>query len=257
MTDSMPTILAAYAAVFLTVIVMMPVANRIAARVGAVATPRSDRSNPRTVPTLGGVAIFSGLLVATLLLPLAQVDRLAVLVGLVTLFVVGLADDLRHLSAMRRLAIEAVLGGAFVAVVTEGLTPEGGPAAVILGVVAIQVAVNATNLTDNADGLAATLSIATAGTLVVAAALADLATPNATIAAAVGVAALAFLIFNRPPARVFMGDCGSLVIGFGLAAASVLIVRDALLIPGSTHVATAMAIPWRGHSRWGTWAWWW
>ncbi len=179
------------------------------------------------------------------------------LVGLVTLFVVGLADDLRHLTAMRRLVIEAVLGGAFVAVVTEGLTPELRFAAVILGVVAIPVAVNATNLTDNADGLAATLSIATAGTLVVAAALADLATPNATIAAAVGVAALAFLIFNRPPARVFMGDCGSLVIGFALAAASVLIVRDALLFRAQPTWRRRWRFPWHGHFRWATWAWSW
>src|SRR5687768_2962594 len=134
MTDSMPT-LAVYAVTFITVVAMMPVANRIAARVGAVATPRSDRWNHRTVPTLGGIAIFSGLLAATLLLPLAEIDRLAVLVGLVTMFAIGLADDLRHLTALRRLAVEAVLGGAFVAVVSEGLTPELRVAAVILGVV--------------------------------------------------------------------------------------------------------------------------
>lgn len=242
MTFGMPA-LVVYAATFIVVVAMVPIANGVALRLRAVATPRADRWNHRVVPTLGGIAIFSGVVVATILLPLSTVDRMAVLVGVATMFAVGLADDLRHISAMRRLAMEGLVGGAFVAVVSDGLTPELRVAAVILGVVAVPVAVNATNLTDNADGLAATLSIATAGTLVIATGLSDLQSVNASIAAAVGVAALAFLLFNRPPARVFMGDCGSLVLGFGLAAASVLIVRDALLIPGTTHVATAMAIP--------------
>jgi UDP-GlcNAc:undecaprenyl-phosphate GlcNAc-1-phosphate transferase len=54
---------------------------------------------------------------------------------------------------------------------------------------------------------------------------------------------LGFLVHNRPPAHVFMGDSGSLMLGFGLAACSVLIVRDALLMPGASHAAAAMAVP--------------
>jgi UDP-GlcNAc:undecaprenyl-phosphate GlcNAc-1-phosphate transferase len=114
---------------------------------------------------------------------------------------------------------------------------------VVLAAVAVPVAVNATNLTDNADGLAATLAIATAGTLTAASALTGLNSSNASIALLMGVVAAGFLAFNRPPARVFMGDCGSLTLGFGLAAASVLLVRDALLIPGNAHVAAAVAVP--------------
>lgn len=238
-----PQALVACVAAFFSVLVLVPAANRIAFTLGAVTSPRTDRWNPRTVPTLGGIALFGGISVAVLLLPLTSTDRVALLVGLTAMFAVGLADDLRHVPAVHRLVIEAIVGAVFVAAVTGGLTTELRIAAVLLASVAIPVAVNATNLTDNADGLAATLSIATAGTLVAAGALAGLDTKTASVALAVGSAGTAFLIFNRPPARLFMGDCGSLVLGFSLAAASVLLVRDALLIPGNTHIATAMAVP--------------
>jgi UDP-GlcNAc:undecaprenyl-phosphate GlcNAc-1-phosphate transferase len=242
MTFGMPTLIA-FLAAFVTVIALVPVSSRLARAANAVTTPRADRWNRRAVPMLGGIAIFGGIVVAVCMLPLGPTDRIALLVGLSAIFLVGLVDDLRTISAVVRLLIEAAVGAAFVWFVSVGLTTELRVAAVLLAAVAIPVAVNATNLTDNADGLAATLALATAATLTVAGVLAKLDTATSALALAIGITAAAFLLFNRPPARVFMGDSGSLVLGFALAASSVLLVRDALLIPGNTHIATAMAVP--------------
>ena len=233
----------AYVSALAATIALVPLSVAVAHRTGAVAHPRADRWNRRAVPALGGVAIFGGVVAGTALLPLDVTDRLALLVGLVIVFGIGLIDDIGKISPVARLAGEAGLGATFVWVVGGSLEPELRLAAVLLGAIAIPVAMNATNLTDNADGLAATLALVTAGTLAAAGSIESLASPNASVAIVVALSATAFLLFNRPPARVFMGDCGSLTLGFALAAVSVLLVRDALLIPGSVHVATAMAVP--------------
>lgn len=232
-----------YLLAFAVVLVLVPLASRLAHRLGAVAHPRGDRWNRRSVPTLGGVALFGGIFVGVALLPLDPTDRLALLAGLTAMFLLGLFDDLRGSSALGRLAIEAVVGAGFVWFVSHGLTPEVRIAGALVGALAVPVAANATNLTDNTDGLAATLTIATAGTLAIAGTIVGIESTSTEIALVIAVCALGFLLFNRPPARVFMGDCGSLTVGFALAGVSVLIVRDALLIPGTTHVAATMIVP--------------
>jgi UDP-GlcNAc:undecaprenyl-phosphate/decaprenyl-phosphate GlcNAc-1-phosphate transferase len=242
MGDAMPLFLSMLVAA-VAALAATPVANRVAVRIGAVAIPNEARWSDRIVPRIGGIALFSGIAVAILTLPMELTDRTALLVGLTVMFGLGLVDDLRRIPARNRLLVEAVVGGAFVWTVSDGLTPELRIAAVLLGAVAIPVAVNATNLTDNADGLAATLTIASAATLAAAATIGGLGSIAGPVALVILSATAAFLVFNRPPARMFMGDCGSLTLGFALAAASVLLVRDALLIPGSTHVATAMIVP--------------
>ena len=73
--------------------------------------------------------------------------------------------------------------------------------------------------------LASLLSIVTAGTLAAIVAAVGIPSDAGSVALIIGAACLGFLVHNRPPARVFMGDCGSLMLGFGLAGCSVLIVR--------------------------------
>jgi UDP-GlcNAc:undecaprenyl-phosphate GlcNAc-1-phosphate transferase len=170
-------------------------------------------------------------------------DRVAVVVGLVIVFVLGLFDDVRGSGAIVRLAVEAAVGAAFALAVTGDLEPHLRISAMAVAVVAVPVAMNATNLVDNADGLAASLSLVTAGTLAAVGSINGLSSSSAPLALVTGVACVGFLAYNRPPARIFMGDSGSLTLGFALAAASVLLVRDTLLVPGTLHVAAAMAVP--------------
>ena len=222
---------------------LVPLSARLAHRLGAIVVPRSDRLSERIVPTLGGLAIAVGIVVGIMVQPLWGGDHLALLVGLGTMIALGLMVDLRSVSPPVRLLIEAGVGSAFTIAVTGALDPSLRLAAVVLAAVAVPVAVNATNLVDNADGLAASLSLATAVTLAGVAIATGLASTSAPVSLVIAGACVAFLLFNLPPARIFMGDSGSLMLGFMLAAASILLVRDSLLVSDYRHAAVAAAVP--------------
>lgn len=222
---------------------LVPLSGRLAHRLGAIVVPRSDRLSQRMVPTLGGLAIAVGIVVGLIVQPLWGADHLALLVGLGTMVALGLADDFRYVSPPVRLLIEAGVGIAFTIAVTGALDPSLRLAAVVLAAVAVPVAVNATNLVDNADGLAASLSLATALTLAGVAIATGLASMSASLSLVIAGACLAFLLFNLPPARIFMGDSGSLMLGFTLSAASILLVRDSLLLSDYRHAVVAAAVP--------------
>ncbi len=239
----MTTHLAAYVAAFLVAVTLVPVVSTYARRRGALATPRSDRWNERAVPILGGVAIAGGVLVGILLLPANTFDRVALLGGMAIMVLLGLVDDLATVGPRLRLLIEAATAAVFTWLVTPELDAPIRIAAIAVATVCLPVAINALNLVDNADGLASLLSIVTAGTLAAIVAAVGLPGEAGTMALIIGAACLGFLVHNRPPARVFMGDSGSLMLGFGLAGCSVLIVRDAVLQPGASHAAAAMAVP--------------
>jgi UDP-N-acetylmuramyl pentapeptide phosphotransferase/UDP-N-acetylglucosamine-1-phosphate transferase len=228
---------------FATSVVLVPVVGRLAVRIGAVATPRTDRWNRRAVPILGGLAIAGGVIVGSVALGRITPEWGALLAGMAVMVGLGLVDDVGTISPGRRLLVEFITAIVFAWLVTWDLQPPIRLAAIATAAIAMPVAINAVNLVDNADGLAALLSTITAVTLAAIVAAVGIPTEGGTIAIIIGAACLGFLVHNRPPARVFMGDSGSLMIGFGLAGCSVLIVRDAVLTPGSTHAAAAMAVP--------------
>jgi UDP-GlcNAc:undecaprenyl-phosphate GlcNAc-1-phosphate transferase len=102
---------------------------------------------------------------------------------------------------------------------------------------------NATNLVDNSDGLASSLSAETALTIALTAIVAGMKGNEVGLGLTVTGACLGFLVHNRPPARVFMGDAGSLMLGFALAGAGVLLIHDADIHPSAHATAAALAIP--------------
>jgi UDP-GlcNAc:undecaprenyl-phosphate/decaprenyl-phosphate GlcNAc-1-phosphate transferase len=197
----------------------------LAARLGAA--PRADRWHERTTPMLGGIGIFVGLMagfwvaVAVDAAPASR-ELLAILGGCAILFVAGLLDDLFSLGPLPKLAAQLAAAGL---VIGNGLTISGLISNdVLAGTVALVWLVgmtNAFNLLDNMDGLAATL----AGIAAVFFAIDALTVhPNDAVLAlslALALACLGFLPFNLRPRRaaaVFMGDSGSQVLGFALAA---------------------------------------
>jgi UDP-GlcNAc:undecaprenyl-phosphate/decaprenyl-phosphate GlcNAc-1-phosphate transferase len=224
-------------------ILLLPLVTRLAHRVGAVATPRSDRWNRRAVPTLGGLAIAGGVVVGSFLIEMPLLDRGALLLGIVTMVLLGLADDVASVSPRRRLLVEVLVGAAFATVVSGELDPPLRLAAIAVAAACVPVAINATNLVDNADGLASLLSAVSGLALAGIVAFGRIETAGGAIGLVIAGACFGFLWHNRPPARVFMGDSGSLMLGFALAACSILIVRDSVLVPGRAHIAAAIAIP--------------
>jgi len=172
--------------------------------------PRKAHKEP--VPYLGGIAILIGAGVAILVL---RPDLWPVLVMLVYVTALGLVDDLKHLPVWLKLAGEVAV--AVVAVrlgfswhITDSAELNG--AFSVLWIVGLT---NSFNLLDNMDGLSST---AAACSLLMIAALVP---ATAGLALPLAGGSLAFLVINRPRARMYMGDAGSLMLGFGVAIGTI------------------------------------
>ena len=222
---------------------LVPLCRRLAARYGCVARPAADRWHQRPVPLFGGIAIAAATLLGLVLLD--GVPRPPVLAGgAAALFLLGAIDDVRPLNASTRLVVQFVVASAFVFL---GYTlpwtgSETGDAVLtLLWVVGIT---NAFNLLDNMDGLCAGVAVI-AGAALLAILLPAAGTPADAAAlrylACLTGAAAGFLIYNREPASIFMGDAGSLFIGVSFAF---LTLAAATPAPGpAAPSAAAVAVP--------------
>lgn len=204
--------------------VLTPVAIRLARRLGAMDRPKADRWHGRETPLLGGVAVTAGLLVALLWFGGWRSETLAVAGGVLLLHLVGLVDDLKGVRPANKLVAQTAATGLLLHGGVRAGWPEDVLLSVPLTVLWVVGITNAVNLLDNMDGLASGI-VAVSGVAVAACAALlpqgafDL---SVVVALAVAGAAVGFLPWNRHPARVFMGDSGSLPLGFGLAAAALL-----------------------------------
>ena len=194
-----------------------PLVRRFAVAKGVVDHPGGHKSHVTPVPYLGGIAIMGGAVLAQLAAGGGVPSRTAViLLAAVMLGLVGAVDDRRNLHPLPRLAAQLV---AAVAAMTAGVRVNITGEAVLDSVVTIVwiVAItNAVNFLDNMDGLAGCLAAVSAASAFVLASAAG-QTVVATAASAVVGACLGFLIYNRRPASIYMGDAGSLFLGFLLA----------------------------------------
>jgi UDP-GlcNAc:undecaprenyl-phosphate/decaprenyl-phosphate GlcNAc-1-phosphate transferase len=218
-----------YGAAFLlplaTTVLLTPAAASLARRLGVLDRPDTRKHHLEATPYLGGAALALGLVVAGFVLgSTAQQAVLIAACGLVV-FGLGLYDDLRGLGPLPKVSIEAAI-----AVVLWA----GGVRAGFFGVPAIDLVLtiawvlaitNAVNLTDNMDGLASGIAaIASLAYFAIAAPQGDYLV--AAFAAALAGASLGFLRHNFPPARIFLGDAGSLLLGFLLASLGLLLDLD-------------------------------
>jgi len=230
-------------------LVLTPVAIRLAIRLGVLDRPGEHKSHRTPTPYLGGVAIV---LAVTLSIVLAAVTRSAApeaivqLVGLlaiaVAMAVTGLVDDLRGLPVTVRFGVQLAAGlGLWQLGIRADLT--GRPlldlALTVLWTVGIT---NAMNLLDNMDGLSA--STATIAALWFSAlALVNGQFLVSALAAALAGGAAGFLRDNRPPARIYMGDAGSLFLGVMLAALGMLLDLDRPVIVQAAIPVLVLTVP--------------
>ena len=183
----------------------VPVAMAVARRTGLVDRPGALKPQDRAVPYLGGAAVF----VAAL--PGLALSRPALVGPLGGALLLGVVDDWRGLPPHWRLAGEVAVGAGVAAVVPTHLVAPVGWLAVVAVTV---VLMNGVNMIDGLDGLAG-------GVVAVAAGAAALLLGGEARTAALAVAAglVGFLAYNRPPARVYLGDGGAYLLGAWLAAA--------------------------------------
>ena len=214
MTQFMPIVAVGFVAAY----GFTPLTKRLALRWNIVDQPDQRKIHHEPIPLLGGVAIFGAFLLATVLFAPAThlVEFGAVLAGGLWLAVVGYVDDRHGMNPRIKMASQVVAG---IVLILAGIQvrlfeiPVLDIALTLFWIVGIT---NALNLMDNMDGLAAGITAIAAGTFFVLAASQELILVSSLSAALCG-ATLGFLRYNFAPATTFMGDTGSLVIGFVLA----------------------------------------
>ena len=235
--------LLAVAASAVLALALTPLVQIVARRYGLVAKPKTDRWHKKPTAMFGGVAVWLAVVVSYLVFIRPATGQLwghfpdsflDVVIGASTfLFLVGLADDFLHTKPYQKL-IGQVMGSAFV--VYYGLTlPWTGYSAVNLALTIFWLIgiTNAVNLLDNMDGLASGIAVIASGFL----ALSFLSSGHlmeALLLVTFAGALLGFLVYNSSPASIFMGDCGSMFIGFFLASAALVNVsggRSRSLLP--------------------------
>ncbi len=209
-------------------------------RLGWVALPSAERWHRKTTVLMGGVGLYFGVATAVVLLAGRRIVP-AFAAGASLMFLAGLADDRLKLSPSIKVVLQLAVATMFVfsghlfAVAASRWFTVPLTLFWLLGVT------NSVNLIDNMDGLASGVG-AIAALFLGVMALIGRASGPAVAAFAVAGAASGFLLYNFKPARIFMGDCGSLFLGFTLAALSVM-VQNALQVRGLLAVfMTAMIL---------------
>ena len=216
-----------------TAIAAGAVVRRLAPAYGAVVPPRPDRWHAAPTPTMGGIAIAVATVVGFSVIAAGPVvadgvtEWSAVLLAALAMFAVGFMDDRLQLSPVAKLVASLVVG-AFLVFALAGAEPEGAlPISyTLIGTVWFAGLCHAFNLLDNMDGLA------TGVALIAAVFLASLLGTSVGFGLSMLLVALVgalagFLYWNRPRARLFMGDCGSLFIGALLGGVSLVPVFHA------------------------------
>ena len=202
--------------------------RRTAPAIGAVVPPRPDRWHSTPTPTMGGIAIALGTLAGAVTL-FTRPDLVGlpsswapVLMAALAMFIVGLLDDRLQLSPLAKLVASLAIG-AFLVFALAGAEPEGAvpTSYTLVSIVWFAGVCHALNLLDNMDGLAAGIGLI-AALFFVNLLGHSLGPALALLLTALAGSLLGFLYWNRTPARLFMGDSGSLFIGATLGAASLV-----------------------------------
>ena len=227
--------------VFAAVVSMfaMPVAARIATAVGMVAPARPDRWGSRPTPLLGGTVIVIALVAASASLVTEARPYVAVAGATVAAALLGLLDDARGLRPASKLVGQGVIGAALAAAGVRVEIIDFAPIAFAATVLWVVLIMNAINLMDNMDGLAAGV---TAISCIVLILMAPAGSWVAVLAAATAGSAAGFLVHNFAPARIYMGDAGSLPLGVVLASLTLALTNQAATSVGLAVLAPIVAV---------------
>lgn len=208
----------AFALACAAALLLTPVTIAIARRTGFYDVPVGYKGHLRPTPYLGGAAVVAATVLAACVFGHASSACLPIVVGAVALWALGTADDRLAIGPLPRLAIEAAVGCALFAAGVGWSVFSSDALNLALTVVFVAGVVNAYNLMDNMDGATGSVALVSSAILgLLAAAHGDVAL--GAIALALAGACAGFLPFNlASPSRVFLGDGGSMPIGFVIAA---------------------------------------
>lgn len=235
---------------FCLALLVTPLAIYIAPKIGAVDVPKDDRRvHTKPMPRFGGMAIFAGTIGAFLLFLCKDPQYLGIAIGGILIYALGIYDDLKGMPAKAKLLGQLICAsvvygfGVKISFVTNHFGGIGGGighiffadiASYLITIIWIAGITNTVNLIDGLDGLAAGVSSIAALSIAYVAYIHGYYPATMAMLAIAG-GALGFLPYNFHPAKIFMGDGGSLFLGFMLAAVSIVGT-----VKGSTLMAMIM-----------------
>lgn len=222
---------------FVIALLTTPLAKKLALKLGAIDLPgKAGTASARHLhvaptPRMGGLAIFLGFFFSVLLFAPLSSKNVSMLIGAVIIVVLGALDDIYDIPARYKLVVQfaaaavAVAGGNQINFFSRLMAMDGGHWQ--LGILAIPATLlwivlitNAVNLIDGLDGLAAGVSTISCVSLVIIALV--YSNPGvAILTSALAGGCIGFLPYNRAPAKIFMGDTGSTLLGYVMAVASI------------------------------------
>jgi len=201
---------------FLASLLLTPMVRIFATKFGWVAQPNAGRWHKKNTPVLGGIAIFLSFLIPYSIFARLDWTFLAFVVCSLAAFGLGLVDDLLHIKPNTKLIGQIIVASILINFGFRINIPVFAYLSIPVTIVWIIGIMNAFNLLDNMDGLCAGISFIAAATLFIYSILNS--NPElALIAAVLAGSTLGFLKYNFNPAKIFMGDCGSLFLGFTFA----------------------------------------
>ena len=224
----------ALVAAFAVTTILIPASIGPARRLGLIDHPDYRKHHEHPTPLTGGVCIFIGFVVGAALLALPVSDFWTLFVGMIVLLAVGIVDDMVELSAVARLLVQIGVAGLMVyggglqvqvlgdlfgpAFGPVGLGPFAGP----FTIACVVFMINAINMVDGLDGLAGGIGVLVFSLLALTASLAGAPTELVMLPALLALATLGFLLHNlrlpgRKRARAFLGDTGSMLLGYSIA----------------------------------------
>lgn len=214
----MANLILIFATAFVFAVASTPIARRVALRVGVIDHPNERKIHTRPMPLLGGIAIYGAFLLALFLFDRFFIPQvIGIVVGATWVSFLGIWDDRVGLSAWIKLAGQIL--GALILIAT-GVTVELAGQPIVDGAITLLWIVgitNAMNLLDNVDGLCGGIAAIASAFFLLISSLNGQYLVGSLSAAILG-ASIGFLFYNFNPASIFMGDAGTLFLGFILAA---------------------------------------
>jgi UDP-GlcNAc:undecaprenyl-phosphate GlcNAc-1-phosphate transferase len=250
---SVYTYLIPFASAFLLSLALTPLVRKLALASGKVAVPRETRWHKKETALLGGVAVFVSTLAAWLLTPRftnlnsLPLSYLPMILCASAIFLLGLADDIFNIDPQHKLAGQIVITSVLVFLGVNFDWTASKTLNLVLSIIWIVGITNAFNLLDNMDGLSAGIAFIAGVFVFLTRFLNGGAStqegPVLLMTAAYLGSVLGFLIYNFNPASIFMGDAGSLFIGFVMACLTILAGTGTSTGGSIGHVLSVMAIP--------------
>lgn len=251
----MTNLIIIFVASFVACLIATPIAIKLAPKVGAMDIPKDNRRmHDHPIPRFGGIAIFCGILVAFIKLRPLNIQTVGLLIGSAFIVLVGIVDDRKGIAPKLKLILQ-IVAAAILWFTKTRITGFTNPftsnfvtlplwLSCIITVFWIVGITNTINLIDGLDGLAAGITFIACISVAYTAYYKDM-TETLIIVLAIAGSTLAFLIFNSYPAKIFMGDAGSMLLGFLMSSVSLIGVapsKSAMLFSTIIPVLT-LALP--------------